>query len=208
MRKVMLLVAMLAMVLATAAPAFAQDPPSQDLDVAQCLAIIANAGGDATGGDGVGVGVGGVVSGDVSGDANAVGGAGTGTGVGGDATGGAVGDSAIVQECVQIISQAGAGGDLVIVEDDTIVIDGTTVVDLDGDGVIIVKEAVEQGVSLEVVLVAVAEASASASASAEAGDAAAASGGELPDTGGASLFTLGAGALLVAGGLLARRIVR
>ncbi len=30
----------------------------------------------------------------------------------------------------------------------------------------------------------------------------------LPDTGGASLFTLGAGALLVAGGLLARRIVR
>ena len=30
----------------------------------------------------------------------------------------------------------------------------------------------------------------------------------LPDTGGASLFTLGAGALLVAGGLLARKIVR
>ena len=30
----------------------------------------------------------------------------------------------------------------------------------------------------------------------------------LPDTGGASLITLGAGALLVAGGLLARRIVR
>lgn len=31
---------------------------------------------------------------------------------------------------------------------------------------------------------------------------------ELPATGGASLFALGAGALLVAGGLLARRIVR
>lgn len=31
---------------------------------------------------------------------------------------------------------------------------------------------------------------------------------ELPDTGGASLIALGAGALLVAGGLLARRIVR
>jgi LPXTG-motif cell wall-anchored protein len=185
----MLLVAMLAMVLATAVPAFAQDPPSQDLDVAQCLAIIA--GGDATGGGD------GVVSGDVSGDGNAV---------GGDATGGAVSDSAIVQECVQIISQAGAGGDLVIVKGDTIVIDGITVVDLDGDGVIIVKEAVEQGVSLEVALVAVAEASASASV--VSGDAAAASGGELPDTGGASLFTLGAGALLVAGGLLARRIVR
>jgi hypothetical protein len=38
--------------------------------------------------------------------------------------------------------------------------------------------------------------------------AASAAGGALPDTGGASLFALGAGALLVAGGLLARRIVR
>ena len=40
------------------------------------------------------------------------------------------------------------------------------------------------------------------------GSASAAAGGELPDTGGASLFALGAGALLVAGGLLARRFVR
>jgi hypothetical protein len=40
------------------------------------------------------------------------------------------------------------------------------------------------------------------------GSASAAAGGELPGTGGASLFALGAGALLVAGGLLARRIVR
>jgi hypothetical protein len=38
--------------------------------------------------------------------------------------------------------------------------------------------------------------------------ASAASGGALPSTGGASLLALGAGALLVAGGLLARRIVR
>ena len=38
--------------------------------------------------------------------------------------------------------------------------------------------------------------------------AASASGGSLPSTGGASLLALGAGALLVAGGLLARRIVR
>jgi hypothetical protein len=43
---------------------------------------------------------------------------------------------------------------------------------------------------------------------AAAGSASAAAGGALPDTGGASLFALGAGALLVAGGLLARRIVR
>jgi hypothetical protein len=40
------------------------------------------------------------------------------------------------------------------------------------------------------------------------GSASAAAGGTLPDTGGASLFALGAGVLLVAGGLLARRIVR
>ncbi len=40
------------------------------------------------------------------------------------------------------------------------------------------------------------------------GSVSAAAGGTLPDTGGASLFALGAGALLVAGGLLARRIVR
>jgi hypothetical protein len=38
--------------------------------------------------------------------------------------------------------------------------------------------------------------------------AAAAAGGALPPTGGASLIALGAGALLVAGGLLARRIAR
>jgi LPXTG-motif cell wall-anchored protein len=44
--------------------------------------------------------------------------------------------------------------------------------------------------------------------SAAAGSASAAAGGELPSTGGSSLFALGAGALLVAGGLLARRIVR
>jgi hypothetical protein len=43
---------------------------------------------------------------------------------------------------------------------------------------------------------------------AAAGSASAAAGGELPPTGGSSLLALGAGALLVAGGLLARRIVR
>jgi LPXTG-motif cell wall-anchored protein len=58
---------------------------------------------------------------------------------------------------------------------------------------------------------AAATAAATASAAAAAGgggSASAAAGGELPDTGGASLLALGAGALLVAGGLLARRIVR
>jgi hypothetical protein len=52
---------------------------------------------------------------------------------------------------------------------------------------------------------------ATADGTAAAGTAAAAAeaaGGELPPTGGASLLALGAGVLLVAGGLLARRIVR
>ena len=55
---------------------------------------------------------------------------------------------------------------------------------------------------------AAASASAAAGSAAAGSAAAASSGGVLPDTGGASLITLGAGALLVAGGLLARRIVR
>ena len=49
---------------------------------------------------------------------------------------------------------------------------------------------------------------ATATAGGGGGSASAAAGGALPDTGGASLIALGAGALLVAGGLLARRIVR
>jgi LPXTG-motif cell wall-anchored protein len=53
-----------------------------------------------------------------------------------------------------------------------------------------------------------AAAAASASAASASSAAAASSGGTLPDTGGASFIALGAGALLVAGGLLARRIVR
>ena len=53
-----------------------------------------------------------------------------------------------------------------------------------------------------------ATATATATATAGGGTAAAAAGGALPPTGGASLLALGAGALLVAGGLLARRIVR
>jgi LPXTG-motif cell wall-anchored protein len=53
-----------------------------------------------------------------------------------------------------------------------------------------------------------ASATASAGGGGGGGSASAAAGGTLPDTGGASLFALGAGALLVAGGLLARRIVR
>jgi hypothetical protein len=53
-----------------------------------------------------------------------------------------------------------------------------------------------------------ATATATATAGGGGGAAGAAAGGALPPTGGASLIALGAGALLVAGGLLARRIVR
>jgi len=73
-------------------------------------------------------------------------------------------------------------------------------VDDDGDGVVD-----EEG---ETVAPAGEADDAEAAAAAEAGDAEAGAVAVLPDTGGASLFTLGAGALLVAGGLLARRIVR
>jgi hypothetical protein len=55
---------------------------------------------------------------------------------------------------------------------------------------------------------AAATATAAVSAQYDDGSASAAAGGALPDTGGASLLALGAGVLLVAGGLLARRIFR
>jgi hypothetical protein len=55
---------------------------------------------------------------------------------------------------------------------------------------------------------ATATATASAGGGGGGGSASAAAGGALPSTGGASLLALGAGALLVAGGLLVRRIFR
>ena len=97
----------------------------------------------------------------------------------GDATAGAADDSAAVAE--------------IAAELDTSV----DVVNecLNAEGVVISGDDGDDGA-------AAASASASASASSSSGSA------TLPDTGGASLITLGAGALLVAGGLIARRIVR
>ena len=69
--------------------------------------------------------------------------------------------------------------------------------DVDDDGVVDVDETV----------VTVSAAADEGSATAAAGSASAAA-EVLPETGGASLLALGAGALLVAGGLVARRIVR
>jgi hypothetical protein len=172
MRKVMLLAAMLAMVLAAAAPALAQvtggDAEDGDATAAQyvdCSQVQAALG---------------VQYGD---DNAAV----------DDSVAGAADELGITQNQVNAclgnvtdVNQAGGNaGDIVVDEN------GTVVAHDDGS--------------------ASASASASAAGSASAaseGSAAAAATTTLPETGGASLLALGAGALLVAGGLLARRIVR
>jgi hypothetical protein len=71
--------------------------------------------------------------------------------------------------------------------------------------------AAGRDVNVNTATAAAATATATVTATATAGGggaATAAAGGALPPTGGASLLALGAGGLLVAGGLLARRIVR
>ncbi len=172
MRKVMLLAAMLAMVLAAAVPAFAQatavNEGSDDGQYnanAVCQNIIGSIGD---------------ITQTQSGDADAV----------------AVDDSAaaadVAQEQGVTINQVN---------------ECLNTLDVDDDGFVAPPEVV---VSVS------ASASASASAPAHGGGSAAAASPSasasaaavLPETGGASLIALGAGALLVAGGLLARRIVR
>ena len=153
MRKVMLLAAVLAMVLAAAAPAFAQavggDVSVQYVDCSQVQAAAAAQGqyGDAT----------------ADADASA-----------GDFASAA--DAAAIAEIAQElgITQAQVSACL---------------------GGINVNE----GGSVSVIF---------DTASPTSSPTASASVPTLPDTGGASLLALGAGALLVAGGLLARRIVR
>ena len=162
MRKVMLLAAMLAMVLAAAAPAFAQavagDVSVQYVDCSQVQAALAAQGqyGDADAEASA-------TAGDVASAADA------------DAVAAIAQDLGITQAQVN----ACLGG--IDVNNG-----GTTTVTVSASG----------------------SGSASSSASASASSSASASAATLPATGGASLFALGAGALLVAGGLLARRIVR
>ena len=150
MRKVMLLAAMLAMVLAAAAPVFAQD----DITITQ---------GDET-------------------QYNAV--------------------------CQNII---GSIGD--ITQDQAGDADATAV----DESAAVAEVAQEQGVTVEQVneclnnfatATATATATVVVSGGGGGGGGGAAAAAVLPATGGASLFALGAGALLVVGGLLARRIVR
>jgi LPXTG-motif cell wall-anchored protein len=170
MRKVMLLAAMLAMVLAAAAPAFAQTLAIDEGDDVEYNAVCQNILGSV-----------GDIEQEQEGEAEAV----------------ATDDSAAAAEVAQ---EQG-----VTIEQ---VNECLNEVDLDADGFV-------THVELEKFVV-VATASASASTAAEVqyktasatASASASAAAELPETGGASLFALGAGALLVAGGLVARRIVR
>jgi hypothetical protein len=163
MRKVMLLAAMLAMVLAAAVPAFAQDEVEYN---AVCQNIIGSIGD---------------INQSQSGSANAV----------------ATDDSSAAADVAQ--SQG------VTIEQ---VNNCLNEADLDGDGEVTVVELEKFTKHVTTV-----SASSSSSASSSASTAAEAqystpAATVLPETGGASLLALGAGALLVAGGLVARRIVR
>lgn len=159
--------------------------------------------------------------------------AGAQSGVIGDANGDGVADDGVV-DGGDAVDEADTNGDGVVDEDeagsiaDAETADAVAAADTNGDGVVDAAEAeavASAGDADAAASAGDADAAASAGdadAAASAGDAeAAASTGDaeaaagedeavavLPDTGGASLFTLGAGALLVAGGLLARRIVR
>ena len=184
----MLLAAILAMVLAAAAPAFAQATVDLDEDagdseynqgqqndqntvvqdsicvnVEQAAANQYNAGDQAAGAEG----------GDVIGDTNAAGGASNIANALGITT-------AQVNACLNQIDVESASAVSVSAPVDTAAPGGTVAAGGGGGG----------------------------GGTAAAGSASAAAGGELPSTGGSSLLALGAGALLVAGGLLARRIVR
>ena len=152
MKKVMLLAAMLAMVLAAAAPALAQTAVGGDTAILQysCDQIQAAVNTQYQAGEGTGA---------VAGAAQSLG---------------------IDQQ--QVLACFGTAAAL-----------QDSAINVNVDGTAKAKKAT---------------ATATATATAGGGTAAAAAGGALPDTGGASLIALGAGALLVAGGLLARRIVR
>ena len=151
MKKVMLSAALLAMVLAAAAPAFAQTAVGGDAAVLQYSCNQIQAALDVQYQQGEGTGA-------VAGAAQAL-------GVDQNQVLACFGTAVAAQQSTINVNTASAGG-------------GKTATAGGGGG-----------------------GSASSSASA-------ASGGSLPETGGASLIALGAGALLVAGGLLARRIVR
>ncbi len=152
----MLLAALLAMVMAAAAPAFAQTAVGGDSAVLQysCNQIQAAVNTQYQAGEGT----------------NAVAGAAQSLGINQNAVLACFGTAVAAQQSTINVNTATAGGTTVIAKKG-----GTATATAGGGG---------------------------------GGSASAAAGGALPATGGASLIALGAGALLVAGGLLARRIVR
>jgi len=186
MRKVMLLAAMLAMVLAAAAPVFAQsteidgdenEVTNEGADTqynAVCQNIIGSIGD---------------ITQNQSGQADAVSNA--------SATADDDSEATVDSEAVAEVAQEQG----VTIEQ---VNECLNDFDVDDDGVVDVDETV---VTVSAAADDEGSAAAAGSASAAAGSASAAA-EVLPETGGASLLALGAGALLVAGGLVARRIVR
>ncbi|QIN80257.1 hypothetical protein GBA65_18985 [Rubrobacter marinus] len=187
MKKLMMLAALLAMVLVAAAPALAQDAVIEGDDESVTDETSATAGDNSQVAvndceqvlDQVAYQYNNPVA-NISGDENEV------------AQGGNGVDAEQVQYCVNLL-QGGFNEVDVDEDDDGVVEEG------EGDAAAAAAAAAASG------------SGASAGAGASAGGSSAggsASAGELPATGGVSLLTLGAGALLVAGGLVARRIVR
>ncbi len=203
MKKLMMLAALLAMVLVAAAPALAQAPSVNFGDEGEVDASADNTAASGQYSQGAINDCEQILDQEVdqnnqiSGDQTAVA-----VGEGEGDTGAAAGndqDNTVsaeqVQYCVNLLNSGiVAGGDVT-----------TDGVDNDEDGVVDEGDGSEAEAS--------ASAAAAASSSAAAGSASADADGdgdddELPATGGVSLLTLGAGADLVAGGLVARRIVR
>jgi hypothetical protein len=125
------------------------------------------------------------------------------------------GDTAILQySCDQIQAavntqyQQGEGTGAVAGAAQSLGIDQQQVLACFGTAAALQDSTINVNVDGTATATATASASAGGGGGGGGGSASAAAGGALPSTGGASLIALGAGALLVAGGLLARRIVR
>jgi len=199
MRKVMLLAAMLAMVLAAAAPVFAQDTNINVGDNVEYNAVCQNIAGEintlaAQGG-------GATADADAGDDAAAIAEVAQEQNV----------SVAQVNECLNNFETATATATTTATP--TATVKAKKWVWVHGKKAKVVwikgkKFVVVHGKTVTATATATSSATSSATATASATSSATAKTATLPETGGASLFALGAGALLVGGGLLARRIVR
>jgi hypothetical protein len=120
----------------------------------------------------------------------------------------AVGGSVQYVDCDQI--QAAATGQYNVENNQEALAALAQELGVDQNQVLACFESIAAGgdVNINTASASAATATASAGGGGGGGSASAAAGGALPSTGGASLLALGAGALLVAGGLLVRRIFR